>query len=87
MSVNVWEVDTTVVLIGTLRQVIVATAGQTVFSISSFVYELGKNQLEVYINGVRQYINDSYTETTTNSITFSEGLEVGDKVLFEVRAT
>jgi hypothetical protein len=84
MAVNVWAADTPVVLVGALREVVIATEGQTVFSIGTFVYTPGNNELGVYINGVRQYLTDSYAETTSSSITFTEGLEVGDKVLFEV---
>lgn len=83
MATNVWGADVPTVLVGALREVVVATAGQTVFSIGTFVYTLGDNELAVYVNGVRQY-DDAYVETTTSSVTFAEGLEAGDKVLFEV---
>lgn len=86
MPVNVWGVDPSSSNVsGASRQVIVATAGQTLFLLTTLVYVLGNNSLTVYINGVRQFITDAYTETSATSVTFTEGLETGDKVLFEVR--
>lgn len=83
MPVNVWSADaTTTSIVGNLREVVVATAGQTVVTIATFTYVIGNNKLAVYVNGVRQY-SDSYVESSTSSVTFSEALEVGDKVLFE----
>jgi hypothetical protein len=60
-----------------------ATAAQTVFNLTLISYTVGANTLRVFINGVRQYPS-SYSETNTTRVTFSAGLEVGDKVLFEV---
>lgn len=60
-----------------------ATASQTVFNLALISYTVGTSTIRIYINGVRQYPS-SYSETTTTRITFSSGLEVGDKVLFEV---
>lgn len=61
----------------TLRQLHTATAGQTVFATPEYV--IGSNNLAVYINGVRQN-SEAYSETTTTSMTLSEGAELGDKV-------
>lgn len=61
----------------TLRQLHTATAGQTVFSSPEYV--IGSNNLSVYINGVKQN-SEAYSETTTTSLTLSEGAELGDKV-------
>jgi hypothetical protein len=58
---------------GTYRGTVTATAGQTVFTVP-FTYSVGDNTLDVYINGVRQVLNSSYTETSATSITFSEGV-------------
>lgn len=56
-----------------------ATAGQTLFTgINAFTQ--GTASLDVYINGVYQD-NSTYAETSTTSITFSEGLDVGDYVV------
>ena len=60
-----------------------ATAGQTVFTTPTYV--VGASQLRVYVNGVRQDLNNSdYTETSTTSVTLSTGLNVNDHVLIEV---
>ena len=66
------------------EQTITATGGQTVFNLS-FTYTLGVNALDVYVNMSKQVVGVSYTETSTNSITFTYGLIAGDVV--EVVAT
>jgi hypothetical protein len=58
---------------GIQRGTVTATAGQTLFT-TPFTYSVGENTLDVYINGVRQVLNSSYTETSATSITFSEGV-------------
>lgn len=65
--------------IGVGKVLVIATAGQTVFSTATYVP--GGNNLNIYINGVRQSAS-SYTETSTTSVTFSEGLGAGDEVEF-----
>jgi hypothetical protein len=59
-----------------------AASGQTVFNISTFTYVPGLNGLFVYVNGSKQVVNLNYTESSTSSITFSTGLNVGDVVEF-----
>ena len=59
----------------------VATADQTVFTLTGMTYFPGVNNLDVYINGVRQY-SDAYAETSTTVITFTSGLDADDKVKF-----
>ena len=61
----------------TLKQKHVATAGQTVFATPAYV--IGSNNLSVYINGVRQD-GAAYSETSTTSITLTEGAELSDIV-------
>jgi hypothetical protein len=68
-------------IIASLRENFVATANQTVFNIASFTYNVGSNNLAVYLDGVRQYPGTSYTETDNNTITFSAGLHVGALVM------
>jgi hypothetical protein len=68
-------------LIASLRENFVATSGQTVFNIASFTYNVGSNNLAVYLDGVRQYPGTSYTETDNNTITFSAGLHLGALVM------
>lgn len=61
--------------------VVTATQSQTVV-IVPFSYTLGVNSLKVYVNGSKQIVTTNYTETTTTSITFLSGLNVGDLVEF-----
>lgn len=69
-------------LIASLKERQDATAGQTVFNLSSIEYVPGSNNLSVYINGVRQYPGESYTETDSDTVTFTSGLNLGAEVLF-----
>lgn len=57
-----------------------ATASQTVFNITDFSYEVGAENLAVYVNGVRKFTPTDYVETDTDTITFNVGLTAGDKV-------
>ena len=57
------------------RGSVVATAGQTVFTVP-FTYVVGSNRLTVYISGVRQLLGSSYTETSTTQVTFSGAVPV-----------
>jgi hypothetical protein len=58
-----------------------ATQGQTVVTVP-FTYLVGQNSLRVFVNGSKQIITTNYTETTTTSVTFTGGLNVGDLVEF-----
>lgn len=68
-----------------LREVQVATGGQTLFNLSN-TYVQGINALMVYVNGVR-LTNADYTETSTTSITLASPLVAGDEVLVEIGVT
>jgi hypothetical protein len=62
-----------------------ATAGQVLFTgVPTFVK--GSNQLRVYINGVRQNLNDYVEDNGGTSFTLNEACVVGDQVLAEVDA-
>lgn len=67
--------------VGGLQGYITATAGQTICTIP-FTYQIGANRLYVFVNGSKQVIGLNYTETTSTSITFITGLNVGDIVEF-----
>ena len=58
----------------------VATAGQTVFTLTT-PYVVGTNNLNVYVNGIRQR---AYTETSNTVVTFASGLTAGAVVEFIV---
>ena len=60
-----------------------ATQGQTLFTLSTN-YVVGNNSLKVFLNGIYQDVNVDYTETSFNQVAFSQGLEVGDWVLFRI---
>jgi hypothetical protein len=85
MGANIWDASsssaTTVAL--TKKETQTATAGQTLFILATFTYLIG-GDLQVFINGVRQILGaaEAYEETSISEITFTEGLEVGDKVQF-----
>ena len=66
---------------GKQRGTVTATSGQTVFTVP-FTYTVGTNNLNVFINGVRQILGSSYTETSTTSITFSAAVPVTAVVEF-----
>ena len=57
-----------------------ATQAQTVFT--GLTYTTGNNSLKVFVNGSKQVITLNYTETSSSSITFGAGLNVGDIVEF-----
>lgn len=61
-------------------QRIIATAAQTLFSITAFTYTPNINALLVYVNGAYKCSGVDYTETSASSITFTAGLNVNDKV-------
>ena len=63
-----------------LQQYQIATAGQTVFTL--FTYTIGSNHLHVFVNGSKQIKSLNYTESSTSSVTFGSGLNVGDLVEF-----
>ena len=69
-------------LIASLKERQDASSGQTVFNLASIEYAPGSNNLAIYIDGVRQYPGESYTETDLNTVTFSAGLNLGAEVLF-----
>ncbi len=62
----------------------VATASQTVFTLTTMEYNAGSNSLAVYVNGARRFAPSDYTETDSETITFLAGLTAGDEVMFVV---
>lgn len=64
-----------------LRDEFTATAGQTVFTTSQ-PYDMFQNRLSVYVDGVFQP-STAYSETSSTSITFNEGIEAGLKVVIQ----
>lgn len=68
---------------GMVKETIVATAGQTVFDLTSVSYAPLTNNLSVYVDGVYQNPN-RYTETSSTRVTLSQGVHVGAVVDFVV---
>jgi hypothetical protein len=66
-----------------------ATAGQTVFTLTTTEYQPGTNTLSVFVDGVNQYdgVSYSYVETNSTTVTFSAGLHVGALVKFTTAQT
>jgi len=60
---------------GRQRGTVVATSGQTIFTVP-FTYTVGAKTLDVYINGIRQILGSSYTETSSTSVLFTEAVPV-----------
>jgi len=61
-----------------------ATAGQTVFTLTTMQYQPGVNNLLVFVDGVNQYEGSGYSfvETNATTVTFDQGLHVGALVKF-----
>lgn len=57
-----------------VREIATATAGQTVFNLSSITYVPASNNLSIFINGIKQRITSAYVETDNNTITFTEAV-------------
>ena len=79
---NITGVNSNFVNYTVQEEVMTATAGQTVFNLSTINYTPGTNSLSVYIDGVNQYVGDSYIETDSDTVTFTAGVHVGGEVKF-----
>ena len=67
------------------QEIQTATAGQTVFNLTTMQYQPGTNNLAVYVDGVNQYgpgAQYAYVETDSDTVTFVSGLHVGASVKF-----
>lgn len=67
------------------QEIQTATAGQTVFNLTTMQYQPGTNSLTVYVDGVNQYGPGAlyaYLETDSDTVTFVSGLHVGASVKF-----
>ena len=59
----------------------IAAEGQTVFTLTQ-EYVVGAENLAVFVNGLRQARGTAYTESTSTTVTFTEGLAAGDNIQF-----
>lgn len=67
------------------QEIQTATAGQTVFTLTTMQYQVGTGNLSVFVDGVNQYgpgAQYAYTETSSTVVTFVSGLHVGASVKF-----
>jgi len=67
------------------QEIQTATAGQTVFNLTTTSYQPGTNSLSVFVDGVNQYgpgAQYAYLETDSDTVTFVNGLHVGASVKF-----
>ena len=67
------------------QEIQTATAGQTVFTLTTMTYLPGTNSLSVFVDGVNQYgpsAQYAYVETNSTTVTFASGLHVGALVKF-----
>jgi hypothetical protein len=64
-----------------ITQSITATVqGQTLFTLTNFLYAPATGSLFVFINGAKQRLTVDYTETSTATITLVTGVDLGDIV-------
>jgi hypothetical protein len=67
------------------QEIQTATAGQTVFTLTTMQYQPGTNSLSVFVDGVNQYgpgAQYAFAETDATTVTFVSGLHVGASVKF-----
>jgi hypothetical protein len=82
---NVSGINSNFVAFTNSQEIQTATANQTVFTLTTMSYQAGTNSLSVFVDGVNQYgpgAQYAYTETSSTSVTFVNGLHVGALVKF-----
>ena len=86
---NIIGINSNFVNFLTETEVQTATAGQTVFTLTTMQYQPGTNNLTVYVDGVNQIDGStySYVETSATVVTFTAGLHIGALVKFTTAQT
>ena len=82
---NITGINSNFVAFSNEQEIQTATAGQTVFNLTTMQYQPGTNSLSVFVDGVNQYgpgAQYAYVETSSTVITFVSGLHVGASVKF-----
>jgi parallel beta-helix repeat protein len=81
---NITGINSNFVNFVTSEEVQTATAGQTVFTLTTMQYQPSTNNLVVYVDGVNQIEGGTYSfvETSSTVVTFTNGLHVGALVKF-----
>ena len=82
---NIVGINSNFVNYTTEQEIQTATAGQTVFNLTTTQYQPGTNSLSVFVDGVNQYgpgAQYAYLETDSDTVTFVSGLHIGASVKF-----
>jgi hypothetical protein len=82
---NVTGINSNFVAFTNQQEIQTATAGQTVFNLTTVTYQPATNSLTVFVDGVNQYgpgAQYAYVETDDDTVTFVNGLHVGAEVKF-----
>lgn len=82
---NLTGINSNFVAFTNSQEIQTATAGQTVFNLTTMQYQPGTNSLSVFVDGVNQYgpgAQYAYVETDSDTVTFVSGLHVGASVKF-----
>lgn len=77
-SPNIWAPGTAISANNSLKsQSFVASAGQTVFTLTSFLYAVRTGSLCVYVGGLHQRAGVDFTETAPNAFELTTGVSAG----------
>ena len=80
MAASIWFPGYTVTTTGKLvEQKFTATAGQVLFTLTSFTYTPGTGMLKIFINGQKQE-SDQFVETSNAVFTLNEACDGGETV-------
>ena len=82
---NISGINSNFVAYTSQQEIQTATAGQTVFTLTTMQYQPGTNNLSVFVDGVNQYgpgAQYAFVETDATTVTFVDGLHVGASVKF-----
>lgn len=84
VQIAVWDnisgINSNFIAYATQNESVVATQGQTLVTFPGIQYTPATDNLSVFVNGSKQILGLNYTETSSSSITFIDGLNVGDVV-------
>ena len=82
---NISGINSNFIAFTNQQEIQTATAGQTVFTLTTMQYQAGTNSLSVFVDGVNQYgpgAQYAFVETSSTVVTFVTGLHVGASVKF-----
>jgi hypothetical protein len=86
---NITGINSNFVNFTNSQEIQTATAGQTVFTLTTMQYQPATGSLSVFVDGVNQYgpgAQYAFTETSGTVVTFVTGLHVGASVKFTTSA-